>query len=191
MINRFVIAILLITTLIVATPSAAFANPPDDIDAPPSAEYPPETGSYSSDGMFGAAIGFLRKAMSIIYPPPAVLICTQHSHNPHKSFHYENRVNGEVRAICQLRMRVAVMSHTATLMKSRFRDTGYSELPNLTEGSDFFLGHDVWRGSANANNHCDAKWFVVAGDGYIIYNLAGAVAEAETASYPVYDPCAR
>lgn len=190
MINRFVIAILLITTLIVATPSAVFADPPDDINTPPSAEYAPETDSYSSGWMLGPVIGFLRKAMSIIYPPPAVLVCTQHSHNPHRSYHYDDRVNGEVRAICQQRMRVAVMSHTATLMKSRFRDVGYSELPNLTEGSNLFLGYNVWRGSANANNDCDTKWFVVAGDGYIIYNLGGTVAEAETASNPVYAPCA-
>ena len=120
MINRFVIAILLITTLIVATPSAAFANPPDDIDAPPSVEYDrrePGVQLGGVLGLIGKLIGSVIRP-DIISPPSNVAIiglCKQHSDNPHKSRHFDGTVAGRVWSSCRGGWIVRKMSFTAYL----------------------------------------------------------------------------
>lgn len=186
MINRFVIAILLITTLIVATPSAAFANPPD-IDTPSTATYRSESAPINN-GIRGFIDRIFSFTENIIYGPPRGAVCMQHTDNVHRSSRNPERVNVHVDARCPVI--VAEMYHKATLLKSNDPQYGYREVPNLTERRGTFHRFGVRRGRAVANYYCTRDWFEGTGKGYIIYNGLDTKATARTSSpRPEFNPC--
>jgi len=195
MINRFVIAILLITTLIVATPSAAFANPPDDINTPPSAEYEREPGAQLGGvlGLIGKLIGSVRSP-AIISPPSNVAIiglCKQRSDNPHKSRHFENTVAGRVWSSCRGGWIVPEMSFTAYLGEGTSIENIRDVHPlNLSaRNRHVFHDHNVSEGDAIADTYCRDRWYKTRGHGHVIYRGGGPELIWATASGAVNNPC--
>lgn len=198
MINRFVIAILLITTLIVATPSAAFANPPD-IDTLPTAEYERESRTFQFGGvlrqigkLFNAGNLFSTANPNFVMPPSVVIgVCTQRSNDPHPSFHFPGTVAGEVTSRCRGKRLVPLMSFTAYLgvgtREENIRDVRPLNLAE--ENNHIFVDNHVWKGEAVADTYCRDRWYKTRGEGFVVYTANGRPRYWWTASPAVNNPC--